>query len=449
MPSVSEGAASRLGSAEPGVSRGAVSEDTGGGSLAEADGAPASIVTAPSGREHPAESSHEAAASAAIVPLFDLSMARVRTYRVGRAMLDTAWGALSIYHPAPMSTIALVGYGRFGAAFGALLLESGERVRAFDPGASVPETLRAGSLSELAAGADFVALAVPVARMAAAVAALRPHLGPTHVVFDVGSVKVGPTAVLAAKLGREVPWVATHPLFGPVSLMSGERPLRAVVCPSAVHPGAAAAVGALFRRIGCEVAEQDPDAHDRAMALTHALAFFVAKGMMDAGVPTDLVYVPPSFEAIERTIEAVRGDAGHLFTALHRENPYAADARRALLEALGRADRSLRDDHPTAEAAADLSIPDLGAVSPALAETRELIDEIDRDLLALLGRRALLARRAAAAKAELGLAVRDGRREAELLSARRRDAERLGLDPEGVGGVFEAVLRFSRRVQSS
>jgi prephenate dehydrogenase len=345
-----------------------------------------------------------------------------------------------------MSTIAIVGYGRFGSALATLLREAGEEIRAFDPGADVPAEQRAGSLAEVATGADFVALAVPVGRLSAVLGALRPHLGPQQIVFDVGSVKVGPTAVLAAHLGRDVPWVATHPLFGPVSLRRGERPLRAVVCPSALHPEAAASVTALLRRIGCEVVEQDADAHDRAMAWTHALAFFVAKGMLDAGVPTSLVYVPPSFQAIERTIEAVRSDAGHLFTALHRENPYAADARRALLETLGATDRSLRDPGAGAEEAA-LSIPDLGASSPALGETRELIDELDHDILALLARRALLSRRAASAKAELGVAVRDPRREAALLASRRREAEDRGLDPESVGEIFEAVLRFSRKLQ--
>ena len=347
-----------------------------------------------------------------------------------------------------MSTIAIVGYGRFGSALGTLLEEAGERVRAFDPHAAIPAAQRVGSLAEAAAGAAFVALAVPVAGLSAVLTELRPHLTAEHTVFDVGSVKVGPTAVLAAHLGGEVPWVATHPLFGPVSLRRGERPLRAVVCPSALHPGAALAVTALLRRIGCDVIEQDADAHDRAMAWTHALAFFVAKGMLDAGVPTQLAYVPPSFQAIERTIEAVRGDAGHLFTSLHRENPYAAEARRALLETLNATDHSLRDPAAGAEEAS-LAIPDLGTCSPVLGETRELIDELDRDLLALLARRALLSRRAARAKAELGVAVRDPRREATLLAARRRDAEERGLDPDSVGEILEAVLRFSRKLQES
>jgi prephenate dehydrogenase len=348
-----------------------------------------------------------------------------------------------------MSTIALLGHGRFGAALATLFEEAGERVRAFDPGAPVPAARRAGSLGELVAEASCVVVAVPVPTLAEALTALRPHLRADQIVFDVGSVKVAPTAVMGAHLGRSVPWVATHPLFGPVSLARGERPLRAVVCPSALHPDAAAAVAALFRRIGCEVIEQDADAHDRAMAWTHALAFFVAKGMIDAGVPTDLVYVPPSFQAIERTIEAVRGDAGHLYGALHRENPYAGDARRALLTALAASDEGLRAPEAPAGGGAAQVIPDLGSVSAALGETRELIDEVDREILALLGRRALLSRRAAAAKAELGLAVRDGRREAELLAARRREAERLGLDPDAVSSIFEAVLGYSRRLQKA
>jgi prephenate dehydrogenase len=346
-----------------------------------------------------------------------------------------------------MTTTAIVGFGRFGAAFAGLLREHGERVRAFDPHGPVPEGIAAASLSDLVTGADFVVLAVPIARMDEAAASIRPHLSPAQVVFDVGSVKVAPAAVLGARLGRDIPWAATHPLFGPVSLARGDRPLRVVVCPSPLHPAAAASVGALFQRIGCEVIEQEIDAHDRAMAWTHALAFFVAKGMLDAGVPTELVFVPPSFQAILYTIAAVRADAGHLFSTIHRDNPYSAEARRALLDALGSVDGSLREEPAGGEEPATLSIPDLGKASPALGETRELIDELDRDLLALLARRALLSKRAAEAKVELGVAVRDARRETALLAARRRDAEALGLDPDAVAEIFSSVLRFSRKLQ--
>lgn len=347
-----------------------------------------------------------------------------------------------------MKKVSFLGYGRFGAALGALLAESGIAVRGLDPHAPIPDRQRASSLSELVADADLIVVAVPVKEMPRAFEALRPLLGPGQMVIDVGSVKAGPAAAMAATFGATTPWAATHPLFGPMSLARGERPLRVIVCPNPSHPEAVRRVHALFERIGCEVVEQDAAEHDRAMAYTHALAFFVAKGLLDAGAPPFAPYAPPSFQAIARTIELVRSDASHLFEALHLENAYAAEARRRLIDALNAVDRDLLrlEVGPLSKPQA-FAIPDLGARSPELRETRELIDDLDQELIALLARRALLSRRAARAKAELGHGVRDPAREASLLEARRRWAREHGLEPAGIDEIFQAILGFSRRVQ--
>ena len=100
------------------------------------------------------------------------------------------------------------------------------------------------------------------------------------------------------------------------------------------------------------------------MAHTHALTFFVAKGMLDAGAGMEVPFAPPSFQAISRTIETVRSDAGHLFAAIQRENPFAAEARHQLLEALAGIDQAL-EAVPVAGApeASRFAIPDLGARS--------------------------------------------------------------------------------------
>jgi prephenate dehydrogenase len=251
-----------------------------------------------------------------------------------------------------------------------------------------------------------------------------------------------------AVLGDDIPFVATHPLFGPLSLALAERPLRVVLCPSPRHPAAAEKVRALYEKIGCEVIEQTADGHDRVMAHTHALTFFVAKGMIDAGAGMTVPFAPASFQAISRTIETVRSDAGHLFSAIQRENPFAAEARKHLLEALRTIDSAL--DVPTADAPPDstrFSIPDLGERSPALRETREHIDTLDRELVALLARRSELSRRAAKAKAEMGAPVLDAGREASILEARRAWATDSGLDPSDVEEIFRAVMRASRRAQ--
>ncbi len=346
----------------------------------------------------------------------------------------------------------MVGYGRFGRALGELMAEAGIRHRAYDPYVDIPGEHRADSLEGLVRGVEFVVVAVPVSKMGAALKALRPHLVPAQIVLDVGSVKVGPAAALEAVLGSEIPWCATHPLFGPVSLAMAERPMRVVVCPASAHPEAAARVCALYQSIGCEVIEQSPENHDRVMAHTHALTFFIAKGMIDAGAGMEVPFAPPSFQAFARTIDTVRSDAGHLFTAVARENPFAGQARKELVKALSAIDKALDETQPVgAEAPASIptefAIPDLGTQSPELREVRELVDAVDRDIVKMLARRVQLAHRAAKAKATLGAPVLDAAREADVMAARTAWAKDARLDPDAVRDVFRAIITMSRRVQ--
>jgi prephenate dehydrogenase len=244
----------------------------------------------------------------------------------------------------PVTTFVVLGYGRFGKAFADLLLQVGHRVRAWDPHADIPAALAAASIPAAIGDARWIVLAMPVPHMREALLTLRPLLHAGQTVLDVGSVKLHPCAMMDELLGADVPHVGTHPLFGPLSLARDEQPRRAVICPSADHPQAAARAGELFRGLGCEVIVQDPESHDRAMARTHALAFFIAKGLIDLGVDDGLPVAPPSFQGMKHMLAAVRGDAGHLFAAIQRGNPFAADARAQLLAELARVHRQLLAD---------------------------------------------------------------------------------------------------------
>jgi prephenate dehydrogenase len=360
-----------------------------------------------------------------------------------------------------MNKVALLGYGRFGRAFSELLMEAGMSVKAFDPHAEVDAELRADNLPDLVAGADVVLLAPPVSQLRAALAQIAPYLTPNHLVMDVGSVKVEPTRALDDALGARVPWVATHPLFGPLSLARAERPMRVVVCPNKRHPHSLARAKDFYERVECEVLEQAAEEHDQLMARTHALAFFVAKGILDSDkalADNPPPFVPPSFLGLSRTIDAVRADAGHLYRAVEQDNPYAADVRQALIEALVHADRELVNavtmpPPSTTGVPTDafqpeaLTIPDLGLQSAELREARSHIDTIDRELVVLLSRRAELSARAGSAKRAMGHGVLDTGREARLIAARRQWAKESGLEPNAVDDVFQAILRLSRGVQ--
>ncbi|MBS0570501.1 MAG: prephenate dehydrogenase [Proteobacteria bacterium] len=238
---------------------------------------------------------------------------------------------------------ALLGHGRFGQAFTDLLQRAGHRVRVYDPRAAVPAHLASASSAAAIADAQWVVLAMPVPHMAAALEPLLGQLDPAQTVIDVGSVKQHPCELLDRVLGTAVPHAGTHPLFGPLSLARGD-PLRAVLCASARHPDAAARTRALFEALGCTVIACDPVAHDRAMAQTHALAFYIAKALVEMGVGEDLSMAPPSFLGLANMLAAVRGDAGHLFAAIQQENPFADAAREHFLAVLGQIHRRLRRD---------------------------------------------------------------------------------------------------------
>lgn len=349
--------------------------------------------------------------------------------------------------------VAIVGYGRFGRALGELVQDAGGRIVAWDPAEDVPGPIGAASARVAVEGADVVLPAVPVDALPEVLEGLAPMLAPGQLVLEVSSVKRGPVRALTTILGDRATWVATHPLFGPSSIALGERPLTVVVCPGDLHADAVPRARTFWERLGCRVVEQTADEHDEQMARTHALAFFVAKGMIDLGVGDRGAFTPPSFQAMARTIESVRSDAGHLFRTIQTDNPYAEEVRARFLDILEGVHRDLvadARDPATGQAAVvppTPDIPDLGTRAPELRETRDLIDDIDRELVRLLARRGQLSRRAGRAKARVGGPIRDAGRELEVLAARRAWATGEGLDPDAVHELFEGILRLSRDVQ--
>lgn len=267
-------------------------------------------------------------------------------------------------------------------------MDLGLCVSAYDPTAQVPPNLRAPSLAALSANSQVIILCLPLEQFEDGLKELRPHLGENHLVLDVGSVKLEPVQTFRQVLGDSVHWVGTHPLFGPTSMARGDRPLRVVICEGSAQ--AKHRARELWTTLGCEWIEQTSEEHDRAMARSHALAFFLAKGLLEIKAGEGAAFTPPSFEAIGKTITAVRSDAGHLFRSIQNCNPFAAEERGALIEALRHIDEQL--------AAPEGSSPQERRVDPILEpapseeeSSLELIAELDRELLALLARRERLA----------------------------------------------------------
>ncbi len=84
-----------------------------------------------------------------------------------------------------------------------------------------------------------------------------------------------------------------------------------------------------------------------------------------------------------------------------------------------------------------------------LSVLRALIDSVDHEILQLLARRNGLVGEIAAYKRAHGVAIRDRRREREIIADRRRRAGSLGLSPEVIESMLRLILWASRDRQAA
>ena len=82
-----------------------------------------------------------------------------------------------------------------------------------------------------------------------------------------------------------------------------------------------------------------------------------------------------------------------------------------------------------------------------LMDCRNAIEVIDRRLVALLAQRNALGLRAAAAKRDAGLPLRDKAREAEVIERAVAEGRTHALNDKAVKKIFEHIVDMSRRAQ--
>ncbi len=223
--------------------------------------------------------------------------------------------------------LGILGFGAFGRLMVQHLADHFD-LKVFDPKLAPGTVLRGGATAvtrtEAAASATVV-LAVPVREMAATVQAIAPHLRPGTLVLDVGSVKVGPVAVMMDGLPPGVDVIGTHPLFGPQSAQSGLAGLKVALCP--VRGKKLARVARFLRRtLGLETIITTPEAHDKELAVAQGLTHLIAAVLVRMEpLPERMTTV--SFDLVRRAVDMVRDDSPDVLDAIERANPFAAEVR--------------------------------------------------------------------------------------------------------------------------
>jgi prephenate dehydrogenase len=210
---------------------------------------------------------------------------------------------------------------------------------ALDPRAKTPDAVRKDFLSlppetavQAMAGADAVVLAVPVEVAIAALAALAEALPPACTVVELLSAKSAFHSAAARSLpGRPV--LGLNPLFRPE--MGSDT--GSVLCVRPKSGSAACWIEAALSDAGQSLIVTTADAHDRVLgtvqALVHATALSFGAALRSAGQAPGERQTPP-FRCLAALFARVVQGEPHVYWEIQRHNPYAVEARRALLSAL-------------------------------------------------------------------------------------------------------------------
>ncbi|WP_211365850.1 bifunctional prephenate dehydrogenase/3-phosphoshikimate 1-carboxyvinyltransferase [Litorivicinus lipolyticus] len=145
------------------------------------------------------------------------------------------------------------------------------------------------TLAEAIEGADIILLATPVLSFETVLAAIRPHLTPSQIITDAGSVK-GSVVDAACRVFGELPprFVLGHPIAG--SENSGVTAARAdlyqgrrVLLTPDQHtdPDAQASVAQMWRDAGAQVEWLGVEEHDQILAATSHLPHLLAFSLVD------------------------------------------------------------------------------------------------------------------------------------------------------------------------
>ena len=226
-------------------------------------------------------------------------------------------------------TVGVVGLGRFGRLW-AEILQSQASVLAWSRSGTRVPGVQIAPLSEVCR-CDTVFLCTAIGATADVTARIAPLLGPTTVVADTASVKVWPMSQLERRLAPDTAFFGTHPMFGPDSWGSGDRPTIAL-CPGRNDSEVRAEWSERFAQLGMEVLPLSAEEHDRQAAASQGITHFIGR-MLDA---VDARPSPLATHGYRRLLDVRQqtcNDTDRLFHDLLRYNPYAKRAVDALLEA--------------------------------------------------------------------------------------------------------------------
>ena len=234
-----------------------------------------------------------------------------------------------------MSTIGIIGFGRFGALtarylsqdFTVVVATRSDKTTAIRACGAQP-----GSL-EAACNQEVVVLCMPISAMRETLDRVSPLLRKDALVVDVCSVKVYPVQWMRELLPASVSILPTHPMFGPDSAADSLLGRKIVLCPERIDVKRYEQIIRWLKGRGLVVIETTAREHDEKIAVSLSLTHFIGRSLSAFGARS-LDIDTEGYQRLMHILGVVSHDTWQLFEDMHRFNPFAREKRQAFIDAM-------------------------------------------------------------------------------------------------------------------
>ncbi|BBO69592.1 prephenate dehydrogenase [Desulfosarcina alkanivorans] len=234
-----------------------------------------------------------------------------------------------------MSSIGIIGFGRFGALTARYLSKDFSIV--VSTRSDKEKEIRACGARpvsfETACSQEIVILCMPISAMRDTLKKVAPLLREDALVVDVCSVKVYPVQWMRELLPATVSILPTHPMFGPDSAADSLGGCKIVLCPERIETGQYEKIKKWFENQGLVVIEATAKEHDEKIAVSLSLTHFIGRSLSAFGA-RDLDIDTEGYKRLMHILGVVSHDTWQLFEDMHAYNPYARQKRQAFIDAM-------------------------------------------------------------------------------------------------------------------
>lgn len=222
-----------------------------------------------------------------------------------------------------ISTIGVVGHGRFGSFFADDILP------VIFPKAKIlisSKSLQDKRLSSIehVAQCDLIIPAVPIRTMPKVLQNIAKHIGSKSIVMDVCSVKSMPVAWMREFLPETTPIISSHPMFGKSSFENVGRDmskLLLVMYPVRVNQKIYESVRDTFAS-HFNLIEMSPDDHDKKAAQFQFLSHLLGNVLHKLDIRRSEIDTQSGSRMYDM-MDVLNSDSMELFEDMYAYNPYA------------------------------------------------------------------------------------------------------------------------------